>query len=145
MNPKEIAKHYQSYHRLGLDVPFSLDGMSRVVKWRDRSISQGANEASSIKRIAVKAITEVALVFTFALSLTEIFCRNLVYIFTLPLQPFESLRTPSVRIQESVLCTMGVTLFSFEALRYNLVETGIGKKMVNPRLSSYYLDLYGRA
>lgn len=142
MKAEEIASHYKAYHRYGIDIPVCLDALSRVVAWRDRQVTGWPKGVSIFKQVFVKSAATLGIVVVLALSIAEFVLRNVLFLFSIPLQPFESTRMPSVRIQESTLSNLNVTLFALEAIRHNLVEKQVGQKMIHPRLTNYYLDFY---
>jgi len=143
MNAEQIANHYKAYHRYGIDIPVSLDAISRVVTWRDRHVTQWPEGVSILKQIYVKSLATVGIAIVLALSIAEFIIRNAVFLISVPLQPFQRTRILSVRIQESTMTTLNVTLFGIEALKHNLIEKRVGQKMIHPRLTNYYLDFYG--
>lgn len=140
MDPEAISSHYKTYHRYGIDVPVSLDALSRVVAWRDHHVTQWPKGVSIFKQIYVKTTATAGILIALALSVAEFVVRNVLFLLSFPLKPFKSTRVTSVRVQESTLATMNVTLFALEALKHNLVEKRIGKKMIHPRLVNYYYD-----
>lgn len=142
MQAEEIADHYQKYHRMGVDIPLCLNGLSRVVTWRDRQVGAFPGGAHYFRRSAVKSLAYCGLAIALALSVAEFVFRAGVFFCTIPCKCCKAGSVVSMRVQQGAITNLNTTLFIIATLRLNYSANKIGEKMTDPRLSHYYLDFY---
>lgn len=140
----DIANHQLRYYTYGIDVPISTNELCRVVKWRDRHVANWPKGVALYKQVVVKTGATICLAAITALSIVEFVARNILFLLLTPLMPFESINSPAVRIQQSVLDTLTTGLFCLEALKHNLVEERIGMLMIHTRLAIRIKDHYAK-